>query len=255
MYPDSLSGRAELSVGGARFGVMQQRSDRFHVQVSVGDDVVEMWATGEIDVATVGVLRAALWAAPGRRLLRLDLSGVRLLSAAGVRALIAGHRRARACGGELVLVDPAPMVARVLHVTGLDRVIPVRESVAAGSPALAPLVSASRVVVPLVAASGAGGPVAPVPAVRVLTRIAPVAAVHASSLIGHDAFGVRRAVTAPGVTEPLEGPELPYTPASLVGPESTVTSPEPTVPEPLGRALGSLVPVAEASSTPMLACA
>ena len=89
-----------------------------------------MRATGEVDIATVGLLRAALWAAPARPLLRLDISGVRLLSAAGVRALIAAHRRVRARGGELVLVDPAPVVARVLHVTGLDRVIPVRDGAA-----------------------------------------------------------------------------------------------------------------------------
>ncbi len=145
-----------MSVGGARFVVMEQRSDRFHVQVDVGDDVVEMRATGEVDIATVGVLRSALWAAPARPLLRLDLSGVRLLSAAGVRALVAAHRRARARGGELVLVDPAPMVARVLHVTGLDRVIPVRAgATAAPVPAApAPLALPPGLLVPLAAERG-----------------------------------------------------------------------------------------------------
>nr|WP_083802160.1 STAS domain-containing protein [Micromonospora sp. ATCC 39149]QLJ96455.1 STAS domain-containing protein [Micromonospora carbonacea] len=118
---------------------MEQRSDRFHVQINVGDDVVEMRASGEVDIATVSVLRAALWAAPARPLLRLDVSGVRLLSAAGVRALVAAHRRVRARGGELVLVDPTPTVARVLHVTGLSRVIPVRACAAAGPLAAAPV--------------------------------------------------------------------------------------------------------------------
>lgn len=154
-----------MSVGGARFVGMEQRSDRFHVQVDVGDDVVEMRATGEVDIATVGVLRSALWAAPARPLLRLDLSGVRLLSAAGVRALVAAHRRARARGGELVLVDPAPMVARVLHVTGLDRVIPVRAgaaSTATGPVAPAPLALRPGLLVPLVAERGsASAPLAP----------------------------------------------------------------------------------------------
>ena len=104
---------------------MEQHSDRFHVQVSVGDHVVGVRAAGEVDIATVGAFRAALWAAPARPVLRLDLSGVRLLSAAGVRALVAAHLRVRARGGELVLVDPTPVVARVLRVTGLHRVIPV----------------------------------------------------------------------------------------------------------------------------------
>ena len=116
-----------MSVAGARFVRMGQRGDRLHVQLSVGDDVVGVRVVGEVDVASVGVLRAALWAAPARPL-RVDLSGVRLLSAAGVRALVAAHLRVRARGGELVLADPDPVVARVLRATGLHRVVPVVQS-------------------------------------------------------------------------------------------------------------------------------
>ncbi|WP_082930915.1 STAS domain-containing protein [Micromonospora sp. NBRC 110037] len=100
--------------------------ERFHVAMDVHDHVVELRPVGEIDIATVTAFRAALWAAPARPVLRVDLSGVRLLSAAGVRALVATHLRVRARGGELVLVDPDPVVARVLRVTGLHRVLPVR---------------------------------------------------------------------------------------------------------------------------------
>ncbi|WP_262286514.1 anti-sigma factor antagonist [Micromonospora sp. MA102] len=107
---------------------MRERGDRFHVATSVSDHVVDLRAVGEIDIATVAAFRAALWAAPARPVLRLDLSGVRLLSAAGVRALVAAHLRVRARGGELVLVDPDPVVARVLRATGLHRVLPIRES-------------------------------------------------------------------------------------------------------------------------------
>ncbi|WP_200207274.1 STAS domain-containing protein [Micromonospora coerulea] len=112
---------------------MGQHSDRFHVELSVGDQVVDVRAVGEIDIATVRSFQAALWAAPARPVLRLDLSGVRMLSAAGVRALVATHLRVRARGGELVLVDPDPVVARVLRATGLHRVLPVRESAAVGA--------------------------------------------------------------------------------------------------------------------------
>ncbi|PTA43778.1 STAS domain-containing protein [Micromonospora sp. RP3T] len=102
--------------------------DRFQVATEVLDHVVELRPVGEIDIATVAAFRSALWAAPARPMVRVDLSGVRLLSAAGVRTLAAAHLRVRARGGELVLVDPPPMVARVLRVTGLHRVVPVRES-------------------------------------------------------------------------------------------------------------------------------
>ncbi|MER7460582.1 STAS domain-containing protein [Micromonospora sp. NPDC126480] len=117
---------------------MGQRDERFHVEVRVGDRVVDVRATGEVDIATVGALRSALWAAPARSVLRLDLSGVRVLSAAGVRALAAAHLRFRAGGGELVLVGPDPVVARVLRVTGLCRVVRVVDDVPdpAAGPAL-----------------------------------------------------------------------------------------------------------------------
>ncbi|MEU3456948.1 STAS domain-containing protein [Micromonospora sp. NPDC006766] len=110
---------------------MGQHSERFHVEVSVADDVVDVRAVGEIDIATVGAFRAGLWAAPARPVLRLDLSEVRVLSAAGVRALVAAYLRARSRGGELLLVDPDPVVRRVLHATGLHRVMPIVESAAA----------------------------------------------------------------------------------------------------------------------------
>ncbi len=114
-----------MSVPRTRFVGMGQRSDRFHVETTVGDHVVDVRATGEVDIATVAAFRAALWAAPVRPVLRLDLSGVRVLSAAGLRALVAAHLRIRARGGELVLLHPDPTVARVLRATGLHRVIPI----------------------------------------------------------------------------------------------------------------------------------
>ncbi|MGC4892580.1 STAS domain-containing protein [Micromonospora sp. DT31] len=107
---------------------MADSGDRFHVAMDVHDHQVELRPVGEIDIASVTAFRAALWAAPARPVLRVDLSGVRLLSAAGVRALVATHLRVRARGGELVLVDPDPVVARVLRVTGLQRVLPVCRS-------------------------------------------------------------------------------------------------------------------------------
>ncbi|SCL71632.1 anti-anti-sigma factor [Micromonospora peucetia] len=114
-----------MSVVGDRFVSMEQRDDRLHMEITVADHAVEMRATGEVDIATVGAFRSALWAAPARPALRLDLSGVSLLSAAGVRALVAAHLRVRARGGELVLLRPDPVVERVLRATGLHRVIPI----------------------------------------------------------------------------------------------------------------------------------
>ncbi|TNH23127.1 STAS domain-containing protein [Micromonospora orduensis] len=106
---------------------MKERSDRLDVQVNVGDRVVRVRVAGEVDIATVAAFRSALWSAPARPVLHLEMSGLRLLSAAGVRTLLAAHLRIRARGGELILVDPTPVVARVLRATGLHRVMTVLE--------------------------------------------------------------------------------------------------------------------------------
>ncbi|MFF5054994.1 STAS domain-containing protein [Micromonospora sp. NPDC000663] len=106
---------------------MEERSGRLDVQVNVGDLVVRVRVAGEVDIATVAAFRSALWSAPARPVLHLEMSGLRLLSAAGVRTLLAAHLRIRARGGELVLVDPTPVVARVLRATGLHRVMTVLE--------------------------------------------------------------------------------------------------------------------------------
>lgn len=106
---------------------MEERSDRLDVQVNVGDRVVRVRVAGEVDIATVAAFRSALWSAPARPVLHLEMSGLRLLSAAGVRTLLAAHLRIRARGGELILVDPTPVVARVLRATGLHRVMTVLE--------------------------------------------------------------------------------------------------------------------------------
>ena len=113
---------------------MEQQDDRFDLHVTAADGVVEIRVTGEIDIATVTAFRAVLWAQPPQVVLRLDMSGVRLLSAAGVRTLAAAHLRLRATGGQLVLVDPPPIVGAVLRSTRLHRVIPVVGSAGATRP-------------------------------------------------------------------------------------------------------------------------
>lgn len=123
--PDSVPGTTKLSPPPPRFEGMTQRSDRLQVEVRVGDRAVDVRVAGEVDIATVGEFRSALWAQPARPLLRLDLSEVPLFSAVAIRTLIAAHLAVRARGGSLVLVDPHPMVLRVLRGTGLHRVVPV----------------------------------------------------------------------------------------------------------------------------------
>ncbi|GAA4619148.1 hypothetical protein GCM10023195_86470 [Actinoallomurus liliacearum] len=78
---------------------------------------------GDVDIITAPALRERLYRVvrPGMRLLILDLSGVWFCDAAGLAVLIGTQRRATRLGVTLRVVAPRPRVAKVLHVTGLDR--------------------------------------------------------------------------------------------------------------------------------------
>jgi anti-sigma B factor antagonist len=105
----------------------------------------------EIDISNAVGLRAALLdaSAHGRGMLVVDMSRTQFCDSSGIHVLVRAHERARAEGGELLLVLPATTVLRVFAITGIDRVIPNFSSLkkafaqapaarsARGSPALA----------------------------------------------------------------------------------------------------------------------
>ncbi len=100
----------------------------FPVEVVEGVPVVT--APEEIDIANATGLRAALLevAEPGRALVVVDMSRTRFCDSAGLNALVAAARQARAEGGEVRLVVVGEAVARIVALTGVDRVIPVYAS-------------------------------------------------------------------------------------------------------------------------------
>jgi anti-sigma B factor antagonist len=100
----------------------------FPVEVVEGVPVVT--APEEIDIANAPGLQAALLEAarpelaePGRALVVVDMSRTRFCDSAGLNALVAADRQARADGGEVRLVVVGEGVARVVALTGVDRVI------------------------------------------------------------------------------------------------------------------------------------
>jgi len=78
---------------------------------------------GALDVAAAPALRERLIGMlhPGMRLLVLDLSRVPSCDPAGLAVLIGTQRRARLLGIVMRLADPSLPVAKLLHLTGLDR--------------------------------------------------------------------------------------------------------------------------------------
>lgn len=97
---------------------------RLPVEVVRGVPVVT--APEEIDITNAAALRAALLeaAAHGRGAMVADMSGTQFCDSAGLHVLVRAHKRARAEGGELLLVVPAITVLRIFAITGIDRVIP-----------------------------------------------------------------------------------------------------------------------------------
>lgn len=119
------------------------REISFPVQVVEGVPVVT--APEEIDLANAAELKAALLEAagpelarpelarpelaePGRALVVVDMSRTRFCDSAGLNALVGAARQARADGGEVRLVVVGEAVARIVALTGVDRVMPIYAS-------------------------------------------------------------------------------------------------------------------------------
>jgi anti-sigma B factor antagonist len=82
---------------------------------------------GEADMTTralAEVLSAEVAKKP--RLLLLDASQLTFIDSACLHEIVRAHRALRADDGRLELVEPSPVVARVLQLSGLDQVIQVR---------------------------------------------------------------------------------------------------------------------------------
>jgi anti-sigma B factor antagonist len=80
----------------------------------------------DVDINNAAGLRAALLqsAGHGPGALVVDMTRTQFCDTAGLHALVAAHKRARAEGGRVLLVLPGATVLRIFSITGLDDVIP-----------------------------------------------------------------------------------------------------------------------------------
>jgi anti-sigma B factor antagonist len=85
---------------------------------------------GELDIATAAELRNRLASIEGD--IELDCSRLEFVDAAGLGVFVSAHKRLDGEGWKLVLVEPTPLLLRLLSVTGLDASLHVRSE--AGSP-------------------------------------------------------------------------------------------------------------------------
>ena len=110
-----------MSVTGAKATTAQVGGDAYVVSVS-----------GELDVATAGLLGEELdrTAERSARRVIVDLVGLTFLDSVALGVLTAGARRLRRDGGVCVVVSQDPRILRVFEITGLDRVFRIERSLA-----------------------------------------------------------------------------------------------------------------------------
>jgi anti-sigma B factor antagonist len=99
---------------------------------SAGEPYTLVEVAGEADVTNSDDLRRLLEAelAQQPRTLIIDLSGLRFMDSSALHALLLVNRAMDRQGGVLALVSPQVAVAKMLHLTTADRLIPVFHSVA-----------------------------------------------------------------------------------------------------------------------------
>jgi anti-sigma B factor antagonist len=94
-----------------------------------GEDGPVVALSGEADTTTAAMLREKLETVldTGARLLTVDASELSFLDSASLRVLVLAARALHGRHGSLVLARPQPLVARVLEITGADKLIDVQE--------------------------------------------------------------------------------------------------------------------------------
>jgi anti-sigma B factor antagonist len=111
-----MSGVSELSVS-------------VSVEDREGGSRTVVYLTGEADVTTWALAEVlAAEAAKKPSLLLVDISGLTFIDSAALHQLVQAHRKVRADGGRLELVGPTQPVTRILQLSAIDQVIPVRAS-------------------------------------------------------------------------------------------------------------------------------
>ncbi len=103
--------------------------------VAAGESGPVVMLSGEADLASAGQLSDLLTAqlAGGVQRLMVDVSGLRFVDSASVRALVLAGKTLRERGGALILARPQRAVARVLELMGVDELLIVQGGASRGS--------------------------------------------------------------------------------------------------------------------------
>ena len=99
--------------------------------VETVDDVAVVKLTGknldDSNTQAVGEQLLRLVDEPGRRHLQLDLGNVEYVGSMGLAKLVALHKKVRAVGGQLTLINVDHFVYEVFQVTRLNTLLDIRQ--------------------------------------------------------------------------------------------------------------------------------
>jgi anti-sigma B factor antagonist len=98
----------------------RMRSGEFSITVGDRDNAIVVAPHGELDIATVGQLRAELERHDGSRTLVLDLRGLGFMDSSGLALILEQQRRAAAQGSDFRLIQGSEILRRLFETTGTD---------------------------------------------------------------------------------------------------------------------------------------
>lgn len=88
---------------------------------------VDLCPAGELDAYSVAQFREAFAELAEEPRVVVNLSGVQFMDSAGLGALIGGIRRIRESDGRVVIFSDREAITKLLHTTGFDRIVPVKD--------------------------------------------------------------------------------------------------------------------------------
>jgi anti-sigma B factor antagonist len=100
------------------------------------DTRVDLCPDGELDAYSVAQFREAFSALADEPRVIVNLSGVQFMDSAGLGALIGGIRRIRESEGRVTIFSDREAITKLLHTTGFDRIVPVKDVLAEAVAAL-----------------------------------------------------------------------------------------------------------------------
>ena len=102
-----------------------------HISRSEHGDTIVLRPVGEFDLSNLDLLRSTFLeaATPETSRIVIDLSGTTFVDSMAIGTMLGVARRANGWGGWVRLVGPRPNVRRVLHLTGLDKVFAMYDTV------------------------------------------------------------------------------------------------------------------------------